>query len=376
MRLRRWSATVCGAPTRRHHKPGYLKVRRVPTVETQGRGSVRPRGCGVFRVEVREARNMHLIRRTLLGASAVGLAIAVGIGHADNLALPAGAASVQPQIPQVAAAQAAANWIVTQQAADGSIGGSLSRDGKRHSGSGRRARHRGRPVGVVLHGGQRQLVHQQPSTQNTDGPGQLALLILDAHAMNVDPTNFGGTNLAARMVATEQTSGADAGLFGTEAQLNAFTVGGYVQGLVFTALKAVGQNRQRGGDQLADGTAVPQRGLGPAESGHLLRRVHRGSLERHGAGHELDLSRPPRTGRPGRTDGKRANERPLLPHQRAGRRRRLELLPEFLRAAAGERPPVHRPGDSGSAGHRIVTDGLHLHQFREVARERTACRSW
>ncbi len=75
----------------------------------------------------------------------------------------------------------------------------------------------------------------------TDGPGQLALLILDAHAMNVDPTNFGGTNLPARMVATEQTSGPDAGLFGTEAQLNAFTVGGYVQGLVFTALKAVGQ---------------------------------------------------------------------------------------------------------------------------------------
>ena len=39
---------------------------------------------------------------------------------------PAGAASVQPQIPQVAAAQAAANWIAGQQAADGSIGGSLS----------------------------------------------------------------------------------------------------------------------------------------------------------------------------------------------------------------------------------------------------------
>ena len=38
VRLRRWSATVNGAPMRRHHEPGYLKVRRVPTVETQGPG--------------------------------------------------------------------------------------------------------------------------------------------------------------------------------------------------------------------------------------------------------------------------------------------------------------------------------------------------
>ena len=59
--------------------------------------------------------------------------------------------------------------------------------------------------------------------------------------MGVDPTNFGGTNLVTRLLATEQTSGPDAGLFGTETQLNDFLVGTYVQGLVFTALKAVGQ---------------------------------------------------------------------------------------------------------------------------------------
>ena len=69
---------------------------------------------------------MHLIRRTLLGASAVGLATLLASATLATSALPAGAASVQPQIPQVAAAQAAASWIVTQQAADGSIGGSLS----------------------------------------------------------------------------------------------------------------------------------------------------------------------------------------------------------------------------------------------------------
>jgi len=79
------------------------------------------------------------------------------------------------------------------------------------------------------------------TVDSADGPGQLALLILDAHAMGVDPTNFGGTNLIGRVLATEQTSGPDAGLFGTGQQLNDFLVGTYVQGLVFTALKAAGQ---------------------------------------------------------------------------------------------------------------------------------------
>ena len=72
------------------------------------------------------------------------------------------------------------------------------------------------------------------STDNADGPGQLANLILDAHAMGVDPTNFGGTNLVTRLLATEQTSGADAGLFGTEAQLGIYAAGTFVQGLVFS----------------------------------------------------------------------------------------------------------------------------------------------
>ena len=44
------------------------------------------------------------------------------------------------------------------------------------------------------------------TVDSADGPGQLAALILDAHAMGVDPTNFGGTNLVTRLMATEQTS--------------------------------------------------------------------------------------------------------------------------------------------------------------------------
>ncbi len=69
-------------------------------------------------------------------------------------------------------------------------------------------------------------------TQNgADGPGQLANLILDAHALGVDPTSFGGTNLVARLLATEQASGHNAGLFGTKSQVKDFQAGVYDQGL-------------------------------------------------------------------------------------------------------------------------------------------------
>jgi hypothetical protein len=183
---------------------------------------------------------VHIFRRTPLGAAAVGLATLLAAATMTSFAPPAGAASVQPQIPQFAVAQAAATWIAGQQAADGSIGGSLSTT-----------------VNAILAltaahvdtaGAQAALTDVEANASSyitvdgADGPGQLANLILDAHAMGVDPTNFGGINLVTRLLATEQpTSGTDPGLFGTETQLNDFFVGTFDQGLVFTALKAAGQ---------------------------------------------------------------------------------------------------------------------------------------
>ncbi len=73
-----------------------------------------------------------------------------------------------------------------------------------------------------------------------DGPGQLALLILDAHALGVDPRTFGGTDLVSRLLATQQTSGPDTGLFGTEGQAADYDAGGYQQGLALAALAAAG----------------------------------------------------------------------------------------------------------------------------------------
>ena len=57
----------------------------------------------------------------------------------------------------------------------------------------------------------------------------------------MSPTSFGGTNLVARLLATQRTTGTDAGLFG--AQDPTFD-GAYRQGLALAAL-AVGRDHVR-----------------------------------------------------------------------------------------------------------------------------------
>jgi hypothetical protein len=181
---------------------------------------------------------VHIVRRTLMGASAVGLATLLSAATMTSFAAPTGAATVPPQIPQFAAAQSAAAWIVGQQAASGEIGGSASNTANAIQGL---------VAARATTAAQAALSYMEANADSyitvdsADGPGRLAVLILDAHAMGVDPTNFAGTNLVTRLLATEQTSGPDAGLFGTEQQLGDFLAGTFVQGLVFSALKTVGQ---------------------------------------------------------------------------------------------------------------------------------------
>ncbi len=83
-------------------------------------------------------------------------------------------------------------------------------------------------------------VDQYVTADGADGPGQLALLILDAHALGVDPHSFGGTDLVARLLSTEQASGPDSGLFGSETQAGDYYAGSYQQGLALAALAAAG----------------------------------------------------------------------------------------------------------------------------------------
>jgi len=78
------------------------------------------------------------------------------------------------------------------------------------------------------------------TVDGSDGPAELALLILDAKSLGVSPTSFGGTNLVARLLATQQTTGAQAGLFGTASQAADYDAGNYVQGLALAALAAAG----------------------------------------------------------------------------------------------------------------------------------------
>ena len=73
-----------------------------------------------------------------------------------------------------------------------------------------------------------------------DGPGQLANVIIAVRALGLDPTNFGGVNLISRLLATQQTSGVDSGMFGSETELANYDAGAYDQGLALSALAYAG----------------------------------------------------------------------------------------------------------------------------------------
>jgi hypothetical protein len=185
---------------------------------------------------------MHIVRRTLIGASAVGLATLLSAATMTSFGAPAGA--VTPAVPQTAAAQSAARWIGSQLTPQGTIDDitpgtpDLSATAQAAIGLG--------ATGVDLTGARAALSYLKANAatyitkQGSDGPGQLANLILAAHALGANPSSFGGTNLVARLLATEQTSGPNAGRFGTDAQDAAFNAGTVDQGLALAALAAAG----------------------------------------------------------------------------------------------------------------------------------------
>ena len=259
MKIRRWSATVSGAPPRRHHEPGYLEVRRVPTVETQGPGlGVAPlvrsfpgRGPGS---ENRAHPPSHPD-----GCLRSRLGDAPGAATMTASAAPAGAASAQPQIPQFAAAQSAATWVAGQQAAERQHRRLSLDHGERHPGPGRRPRrHGGGPGRIELRGGQCQFLHHRRQCRRSGPAGQPDLR---RARLGVDPTNFGGTNLVTPAAGDRADLGPDAGPFGTETQLGDFEyVGTYDQGLVLAALKAVGGHGQCGGDRWLTAQQCPSGG--------------------------------------------------------------------------------------------------------------------
>ncbi|MGP0032258.1 MAG: IPT/TIG domain-containing protein [Acidimicrobiales bacterium] len=158
------------------------------------------------------------------------------------LGVPVGA--VIPTLPQNAPAQSAAEWLGDQFTPQGFIplSGSSSPD-LSATVNGMLALAAANVDGATAEKGLAYLEANSAAyitANGSDGPGQLSLLILDAHALGADPTDFGGTDLVSRLLATEQTSGPAAGRFGTNAQVADYNAGPYDQGLALAALKAAG----------------------------------------------------------------------------------------------------------------------------------------
>ncbi len=149
-----------------------------------------------------------------------------------------------PTLPQTAAADSAAVWLASQFNSSGYIpvSGTTKPD-------------YGDTVQAVLafettgneHTLQSQAltylsqhVNKYVTVDGTDGPGQLAYLILAAVGAGQDPTTFGGTNLVSRLEGTMHPTGKKAGLFG--AQPPTYD-GAFRQGLSLVALDAAGVTR-------------------------------------------------------------------------------------------------------------------------------------
>jgi IPT/TIG domain/Squalene-hopene cyclase C-terminal domain len=174
------------------------------------------------------------------------LAASAALAAALTLAtlVPAGIAGAAspPTLPQTAAAQSAANWLASLIQSNGSIE-STTTPGTADLPSTANAVLALASAGAdqtqasAALGFMEDNVNAYVTVDGADGPGQLALLILDAHALGVAPTSFNGTNLVSRLLATQQTTGSEAGLFGVQ---SADFDGAYRQGLSLAALAAAG----------------------------------------------------------------------------------------------------------------------------------------
>jgi hypothetical protein len=180
------------------------------------------------------------IHRRRLVAPAV---LAAALGLAGLAApLPASATTPGPALPQTSSAVAGAGWLASQINAEGWIPLSTSPTTPDLASTANAVLALA-SAGVDGAAASRALTYLEGNVDayvtvsGSDGPGQLALLILDAHALGVSPTSFGGTDLVSRLLATQVPTGVNAGLFG---QQDPTYDGAYRQGLSLAALAAVG----------------------------------------------------------------------------------------------------------------------------------------
>jgi hypothetical protein len=186
---------------------------------------------------------MHTIRRLLTGTTVVAATLLAMLAVTPS-GRAAAASPGSATLPQVSVAKTAAQWLGGKLTSGGYIPGATPGTANLsetvNSLLALAAANVDLPLAHAGLGYMEQNVNAYVTRDGSDGPGQLALLILAAHALGADPTNFGGTDLVSRLQATETTSGPNAGRFGTDAQDAATDAGPYDQGLALQALKAAG----------------------------------------------------------------------------------------------------------------------------------------
>lgn len=179
--------------------------------------------------------------KRLLAPLALGVSLLLAIAAAPSIAQAANPSSgTPPTVPQVASATGGATWLAGQLTAAGFIpvsGVPTQADLAATANTVLALASTGDPAAANALDYMSLHVDDYVSVGGSDGPGQLALLILDAHALGADPHSFGGSDLVARLLATEQTSGPNTGLFGAQ---DATYDGAFRQGLALSALAAAG----------------------------------------------------------------------------------------------------------------------------------------
>jgi hypothetical protein len=171
----------------------------------------------------------------------------VAVATCAALALSAAPAWAQgPTLPQPVSAQAGGNWLAGQFNSDGYIPLSSNPDAANLSATANSvlalaSSNVDPSLASTALSYLEQNVNAYVEQYGSNGPGQLSLLILDSYALGVDPTSFGGVNLVTSLLATQQKSGSEKGLFGTAKQVKYYDAGVYDQGLALAALSAVGE---------------------------------------------------------------------------------------------------------------------------------------
>lgn len=185
--------------------------------------------------------------RRLIGATVAAIVVSLAVGASAATAAP-------PTADPQAAADFGAGWLSRELTPQGFVA-SPTDDSKPDYVNTANAVVAFAAAGVARRQAEAALayleanVEQAIQSQGADAPGSIAAVILAADSLGSDVRDFGGVDLVARLLATQQTSGGDAGLFGSQ---DPTFDGAFRQGLSLLALDAAGEANAAGTEWLVD----------------------------------------------------------------------------------------------------------------------------